>query len=267
MEMKKEEKMDTTRINNVTIAYERFGNGPSLLLIHGFPLDHTSWIEAASLLKNEFDIILPDLRGFGQSTNVETPYTISDMADDLAGLLDHFGIEKTMLAGHSMGGYVALAFAKKYSQRVSGLGLISSQAIGDPPDRKEGRYKTASDVAEKGVGVVVEAMTTKLSTDARVQAFVRNVMEKQSKDGVIGALKAMAEREDLMSILLSFRDSFMFPLLLIHGDVDMLIPIDRSKEIKVALPSVQFVELQGAGHMPMMEFAKETAEGLKLLLD
>ena len=66
------------------------------------------------LLDNKFDLITPDLRGFGQSTTVETPYTISDMADDLAGLLDHLGIEKIALAGHSMGGYVALAFAKKY---------------------------------------------------------------------------------------------------------------------------------------------------------
>ncbi len=106
------------------------------MLIHGFPLDHTSWNEVATLLENDFDLILPDLRGFGQSTTVETPYTMSDMADDLAGLLDHLGIEKVALAGHSMGGYVALAFAKKYPQRVSGLGLVASQAAADSPERK-----------------------------------------------------------------------------------------------------------------------------------
>jgi len=249
-------------INDVTIAYERRGNkGTPLVLVHGFPLDSSSWNEIIPLLEEKFDIITPDLRGFGQSTTIESPYTISDIADDLAGLLDHLGVEKTAMTGHSMGGYVALAFAKKYTNRVSGLGLISSQAAGDPPDRKEGRYKTAADVAEKGVGVVVEAMTPKLSADVRVQAFVRGVMEKQSKDGVIGALKAMAEREDLMSVL----SSLNFPFVLIHGDADVLIPIERSKEIKAAVPSAQFVELQGAGHMPMMEFAKETAEGLMFL--
>ena len=231
------------------------------MLIHGYPLDHTSWDEVASLLENKFDVILPDLRGFGQSTTVETPYTISDMADDLAGLLDRLKIEKVALAGHSMGGYVALAFAKKYPQRVSGLGLVSSQAVADSPEGKDRRYQTAADVAEKGVGVVAEAMTPKLSADASVQAFVRDVIVKQSKSGVIGALKAMAEREDLMAYL----SSVTFPVVLIHGNADVLIPIERAKEIKAVLPSAQLVELQGAGHMPMMEFARETAEGLKFL--
>jgi len=94
-----------------------------------------------------------------------------------------------------------------------------------------------------------------------VQAFVRAVIEQQSSPAVIGALKAMAGREDLMSHL----STTTFPVVLIHGNADVLIPIERAKEIKAVLPSAQFVELQGAGHMPMMEFAKETAESLKLL--
>jgi pimeloyl-ACP methyl ester carboxylesterase len=255
--------MNTLAVNGINLAYTRRGKGVPLVLVHGFPLDSTSWNEVVPLLEDRFDIILPDLRGFGQSTTVETPYSISDMADDIAGLLDHLEVEKTALAGHSMGGYVALAFAKKYPNRVSGLGLVSSQAAGDPPERKEGRYKTAADVAEKDVSVVVEAMTPKLSVDARVQAFVRGVMENQSKDGVIGALKAMAEREDLTLLLPSFK----FPIFLVHGDADMLIPVERAKEIKAVVPSARFTELKDAGHMPMMEFAKETAEGLKLLAD
>jgi 3-oxoadipate enol-lactonase len=253
--------MNTVVVNGINLAYARHGKGTPLVLIHGYPLDHTSWDEVASLLEKEFDVILPDLRGFGQSTTVDTPYTISVMADDLAGLLDHLGIEKVALAGHSMGGYVALAFAKKYPQRVSGLGLVSSQAVADSPEGKDRRYHTAADVAEKGLDVVVEAMTPKLSADASVQAFVRDVIGKQSKSGVIGALKAMAEREDLMPYL----SSATFPVLLIHGNADVLIPIERATEIKAVLPSAQLVELQGAGHMPMMEFPNETAEELKSL--
>jgi pimeloyl-ACP methyl ester carboxylesterase len=253
--------MNTVVVNGIKLAYTRHGKGTPLVLIHGYPLDHTSWNEVASLLEKEFDVILPDLRGFGQSTPVETPYTISDMADDLAGLLDHLKIEKITLAGHSMGGYVVLAFAKKYPQRVSGLGLVSSQAAADSPEGKDRRYQTAADVAEKGVGIVAEAMTPKLSADMRVQTFVRDVIEKQSKSGVTGALKAMAEREDLVSYL----STTTFPVTLIHGNADMLIPLDRAKEIKAVLPSAQFIELQGAGHMPMMEFPNETANGLRLL--
>jgi len=243
------------------MAYERFGNGAPLMLIHGYPLDHTIWSDVANLLKNDFDLILPDLRGFGQSTTVETPYTISDMADDLAGLIDYLGIEKIALAGHSMGGYVALAFAQKYPQWVNGLGLVASQAAADSSERKAGRYQTAAEVSQKGVGVIAEGMTTKFSADVGVQAFLRPLMERQTPFAVIGALKAMAEREDLMDHL----SSVTFPVALIHGDADMLISIDRAREIKETLPSAQLVILQGAGHMPMMESPHKTADGLRLL--
>lgn len=253
--------MEMIKLNGIEISYERRGAGTPLVLVHGFPLDHTLWNETASLLEGDFDLILPDLRGFGGSTIIETPYLMSDMADDLAALLDHFGIEKTALAGHSMGGYVALAFAKKYPQRVSGLALVSSQAAADAPDRKEGRYKTAQDVAEKGVEVVADAMTPKLSSNAEVQAFARESILRQGKAGVIGALKAMAEREDSMSIL----SSFDFPVVLIHGDADALIPLEKAQEIKEALPDAKLVILQGAGHLPMMELPGETADALKLL--
>lgn len=252
--------MDTVAVNGINLAYTRLGKGTPLVLVHGFPLDSSSWNELIPYLKDHFDLILPDLRGFGKSTTVEAPYTLSDMADDLVGLLDDLGVEKTALAGHSMGGYISLAFAKKYPQRVSGLGLIASQAAADAPEGKERRYKTAADVAEKGVGVVVEAMSPKLSADVRVQEFVRGVIERQSKQAVIGALKAMAEREDAMPIL----SSFNFPLVLIHGDADQLIPIERAKEIKSANPSATLLELKGAGHMPMMEFARQTADGLMI---
>lgn len=253
--------MNTIKVNGIDLAYARHGQGAPLLLLHGFPLDHTSWKQVAPLLENNFDMILPDLRGFGESTMSNNPYRISDMADDLAGLLDHLGIKKTAMAGHSMGGYVSLAFAKKYPQRVSGLALVSSQAAADAPERRDGRYKTAQDVAEKGVSVMVEAMTPKLSAHANVQASVREMMKRQKPSAMIGALKAMAERENLLPLL----SSFGFPLLLIHGDQDELIPLARSQEMKAALPASQIVVMQGAGHMPMMEFAKETADALKIL--
>jgi pimeloyl-ACP methyl ester carboxylesterase len=80
--------MNTISVNGISLAYTRRGKGTPLMLIHGYPLDHTAWDEVTSLLKNEFDVIVLDLRGFGESTTVETPYTVSDMADDLAGLLD-----------------------------------------------------------------------------------------------------------------------------------------------------------------------------------
>lgn len=254
-------KTKTIKVNGISLAYARRGAGQPLILVHGFPFDHTAWDRAASLLESDFDLILPDLRGFGESTTVESPYSIADMADDLAALMDALGIESAALAGHSMGGYVALAFAKKYPQRVRGLALVSSQAAADTPERKEGRYKTAQAVAENGVTVVAEAMTPKLSANSRIQAFVKELILKQGSAGVIGALKAMAEREDSTPILASF----IFPVVLIHGDADALIPLEKAQEIKAVLPGARMTILPGAGHMPMLEFPRETAEALKVM--
>lgn len=247
--------------NNISLSYERYGKGTPLALIHGFPLDLSIWDNLIPLLENDFDLIVPDLRGFGESSTVDEPYAMLDFAKDIAGLLDHLGVEKAAFAGHSMGGYVALAFAKEYPGRVNGLALVSSQAAADAPERKEGRYKTAQDVAENGVEVVAAAMTPKLSANKKVQDFVNLLIVAQSKSGVVGALKAMAEREDFTPML----PQFTFPVVLIHGDADALIPMDRAREIKSILPGARLVELESAGHMPMLEFPNETAEALKLL--
>jgi 3-oxoadipate enol-lactonase len=253
--------MEKIKINEIELAYTRRGKGTPLVLLHGYPLDHHLWDDVAPLLEDTFDLILPDLRGFGESTTVDSAFTVDDYASDIAGLLDQLGIQKTAIVGHSMGGYVALAFARLYPERVSGLGLVSSQVLADPPDRKEGRYKSAADVSDKGIGGVVETMTPKFTSDERLQAFARESMERQRPAAFIGALKAMAERMDSTPQLSSFK----FPVVIIHGEADALIPIDRAREVKNAIPHAHLVELNGAGHMPMMEAKEETARALKHL--
>jgi pimeloyl-ACP methyl ester carboxylesterase len=253
--------MEKVDVNGIQLAYDRRGKGTPLVLLHGYPLDHHSWDEVAPLLEDTFDLILPDLRGFGESSTVDSFYAMEDFASDIAGLLDKLGIQKAAIAGHSMGGYVALAFARLFPERVHGLGLISSQAAADSPERKDGRYKSAAEVADKGIGSVVEAMAPKFTSDKKLQAFARQSMERQPPVAYIGALKAMAERVDSTSLLSSWR----FPLVVIHGDADQLIPIDRAHEIKAALPEARLVEISAAGHMPMMEGAQKTAQALKSL--
>jgi len=253
--------MEKIKINDIELAYTRRGQGTPLVLLHGYPLDHHLWDDVAPLLEDAFDLILPDLRGFGESTTVDSPFTMDDYASDIAGLLDQLEIQKAAIVGHSMGGYVALAFAKLYPERVSGLGLVSSQVLADPPDRKEGRYKSAADVSDKGIGGVVETMTPKFTSDERLQAFARETMERQQPAAFIGALKAMAERMDSTPLLSSLK----FPVVIIHGEADALIPIDRAREVKNAVPHAHLVEVNGAGHMPMMEAKEETAKALKHL--
>lgn len=253
--------MKKIKLNGIELAYERRGKGMPLVLIHGYPLDHSIWNETISQLENDFDLILPDVRGFGESTTFDAPYTLSDIANDLAALLDSLGVERTTLAGHSMGGYIALAFAKAFPERVTGLALVSSQTASDTPERKEGRYKTAADVSQKGVQIVADGMTDKLTPNQSVRDVIRPLIAKQSVAGVTGALKAMAEREDLTSFLASFGQ----PLVLIHGEADELIPVERAREIKSLVPSAHLVELRGGGHMPMMEMPVETTTALKKL--
>jgi pimeloyl-ACP methyl ester carboxylesterase len=253
--------METIDVNGIRLAFERRGKGTPLVLLHGYPLDHHLWDAVVPLLEDTFDLILPDLRGFGGSSTVDSFYAMEDYASDIAALLDHLGIQKAAVVGHSMGGYVALAFARLYPERVTGLGLVSSQVLADPPDRKEGRYKSAAEVADKGIGSVVAAMTPKFTSDARLQEFARNSMEQQQPAAYIGALKAMAERVDSTPLL----SALTVPVLLVHGDSDALIPIDRAREVKTALPNAYLVEIGGAGHMPMMESPEKTAEALKHL--
>ena len=250
--------MKKITINDIEIAYERHGKGSPLVLLHGYPLDHHLWDAVVPLLKDTFDLIIPDLRGFGESTTVDTPYTMYDFASDIAGLLDQLGVQKTAVAGHSMGGYVALAFARLYAERVSALALVSSQVLADPPDRKHGRYKSAAEVAEKGISGVVDTMTPKFTSNPEWQAFARQNMEAQQPAAYIGALKAMAERVDATTLLSEVK----YPFVVIHGDADMLIPIERAREVKAALPESHLFEIKGVGHMPMCEAPNETTQAL-----
>ena len=253
--------MDAIDVNGIHLAYERRGKGTPMVLLHGFPLDHHLWDDIAPLLEDNFDLILPDLRGFGESTTVDSFYAMEDFASDVAGLLDYLGIPKAALVGHSMGGYIALAFARLYPERVSGLGLVASQAAADAPERREGRYKSAAEVADKGIASVVEMMTTKFTSDPRLQEAARQSMERQPPAAYIGALKAMAERVDSTPLL----SSIQYPVVIVHGDADALVPIDRAREVKAAVPHAHLVEISGAGHMPMMEAKEETAQALRQL--
>jgi len=253
--------MEKAGLKGIELAFTRHGEGNPLVLLHGFPLDHHIWDATIPLLEDKFDLIIPDLRGFGESTTTDSPYSMDDFAADIVGLLDHLGVKKAAIAGHSMGGYVALAFARLYPDRVNGLGLVSSQVLSDSPERKEGRYKTAADVVEKGIDGVVEAMTTKFTTNPSLQIFARENMKKQQPVAYIGALKAMAERQDSTSLL----GTMHYPIVVIHGDADELIPIERGREVKTMAAHVHLVELAGVGHLPMLEAKEETADALSKL--
>jgi len=254
--------MENLRIEGINIAYTRHGKGPPLILIHGYPLDHTIWEGVKPYLDENFDLIIPDLRGFGMSETKALRSSIRDYSLDLKVLLDHLKLKKAYFAGHSMGGYVALAFAEEYPEQVAGMALVSSQTLADTPERQENRLMTAKQVMSDGVGIVVESMTPKLSTDEQVREFVRQLISRQTSLGIFNALNAMAGRSDSSELF----STFEFPVVIIHGDDDALIPVDRGREMKALLPSAHYFELAGQGHMTMMEKPQDVAKALTTLV-
>lgn len=254
--------MNNMRVNGISLAYERRGNGKPLVLLHGYPLDHSIWEPVIPLLANDFDLILPDLRGFGESGVPAGYYEMADFAADIAALLDSLDIWQAVIAGHSMGGYAALAFARAYPLRTIGLGLVASQVLADMPEKRAGRYQEAEHILANGVREVADGMSVKLTPDTELQARLKALIMSQRPQGLAGALRAMADRPD-SSVLLP---GCVFPVVLIHGLADELIPVERARSVKAAVTHAQLTEIPGGGHMPMMEAPKETAEALKKLM-
>lgn len=248
-------------IDGTNVAFARRGKGTPLVLLHGYPLDRTIWNDVAEMLLDDFDLIMPDMRGFGQSDVMEADRSIMAYASDVAGLIERLGIRKAHVAGHSMGGYVALAFARTYPRQIAGLGLVASQQLADTEDRKSARHATAEQILKNGVGEVVDGMSPQLSPNTEIQAFVRRVISNQRPMGLAVALDAMAGRPDSTDVL----RSFSAPAVIIHGASDALIPVERAREMRLLLPAAHYLELTGVGHMPMMENPAAVAEALRFL--
>lgn len=251
--------METVILQYAVIEYQRLGHGKPLVLLHGFPLDIGIWDSILPLLQRQYEIILPNLRGFGKSESRTNEYSLSNMAGDVADLLGHLGLEESFIAGHSMGGYIALAFGSSYPDRLLGLGLISTQVIADSPERRESRYQTAAQVAEFGMDSLAKTMAQKLSSDPAQQAKSLEIILRQSTRGVLCALKALAERNDQTTTLKSLEK----PVVIVHGDSDLLIPVERANEMKGLNPDSNLTIIPGAGHLPMLEKPAETALALQ----
>jgi len=254
--------MQKLTVNGIQMAFERWGTAgvgrAPIVLLHGFPLSHVLWRVMMAEM-GELDVITPDLRGCGESAVVDGAYSIADMADDVIALLDALMIEKAIIVGHSMGGYVALAIARKYKERIAGLGLVSTQALADTPERKAARYATVDQVAVQGSVLLANSMAPNLSADPQQGTVLWEMILRQPAAGLMGALAAMAERPAATDLLPNFK----FPVAIVHGLADALIPVERSREMKALIPQAVLTELADVGHCPMLEAPVETANALK----
>jgi 3-oxoadipate enol-lactonase len=238
------------------MSYVDRGVGTPLLLVHGFPLDHTMWAEQIEGLSACCRVIAPDLPGFGRSPVRTSPMTMARFADDLAALLEGLGVvEPVVCCGLSMGGYIAFQFWRKHAARLRGLILCDTRAAADGPEAAAGRRSLAERVLREGAGLLAEGMLPRLLAETTTRQHpqivdaLRRVIVSANPGGVAAAALGMAERPDMTAAL----PEIGCPTLAIVGQQDAISPPAEMRSIAAAIRGARYVEIPAAGHMAPLE--------------
>jgi pimeloyl-ACP methyl ester carboxylesterase len=246
----------TATVVEPTPQAERTGVEPAdvLLLIHGFPLTSEMWRpQRDALASPALRVVTPDLAGFGSAPGAIT--SLDDAADALAASLDGMGAPRVIVGGFSMGGYIALAFARRHAARLHGLLLVDTKAEPDTEDGKKGRYALAERARAEGKGVVIDAMLPRLVSDSSLNGrpdVVQQVLDIESGatlDGIVAALHAMAERPSSVDDL----PRITVPTLVIVGKEDVITPVADAEAMASAIPAARLVIIPDAGHLTALE--------------
>ncbi|MDP7019208.1 MAG: alpha/beta fold hydrolase [Pirellulaceae bacterium] len=248
--------MNRKTVGGGELSYMDQGNGRPLLLIHGFPFDHTMWREQMHGLADRFRVIAPDLRGFGKSPAVVEPMTMDRYADELAELLDALKVDEPVVyIGLSMGGYIGWQFYHRHRDRVARMVMCDTRAANDSEDAVRQRYDAAERVLIHGVEELVEMMEPKLLSVRTVNdkpdlvEALRAQMMEADPVGVASALRGMAERTDFTPHLKEIER----PVLLMCGVDDVITPPSEMETIAAQLPKGEFVSIENAGHLAPLE--------------
>ncbi len=242
-------------MNGVNLAVDVRGNGPAILFIHGYPLDHSIWEHPVAKLDGWMRIA-PDLRGMGQSDAPDLGYSMSTYAEDLLALLNTLGVDRAVLCGLSMGGYVAFEMLRRARERVRGLILMDTRAEADSPEIRRARDASAAQARDGGAEAIADGLLPRmLSVRSKgerpeLAGRVHKMMAATPVAGMLGAIGAMRDRPDSFALLRTLSD---LPVMVLVGDDDELIPIDRSQAMIEALPTASLSVVAGAGHIPPME--------------
>jgi pimeloyl-ACP methyl ester carboxylesterase len=242
----------------VNLFFEQIGQGTPLVLVHGYPLDHTTWKPIIPFLKSNVRAILPDLRGFGKSPVADGIYSMELLAGDICALLDQLKIQKAVIIGHSMGGYVSLAFARLFPERLLGIGLVGSKTNADAPDKVAGRKEMAEAIQQQGMQATLDRMLANLTRDTDVAKQITPIMLSTSPQAGMGASLGMAERVDSTAMLRKLD----LPGLVMVGTDDPFSPVQPARELAQSMKNARLVEIDRAGHMMMMEQPQVVATGL-----
>ncbi len=240
----------------MSLAFDDVGEGLPLVLLHAFPLSRKMWRPQIEGLKSACRILAPDLPGFGESTLLDGAPGIEAMADAVAGFLDARGVrEPVVLGGLSMGGYVALAFARKHPARLRKLILADSRAEPDDDAAKANRNKLIEFAGANPPSAVVEQLLPKLLGPRTLQERpavveeVKRIAAAQRPEGVVAALKALRDRPDARPGLAQIR----VPALFLVGRDDALTPVELSRSMASQVSNSSVVVIEDAGHLSNLE--------------
>jgi pimeloyl-ACP methyl ester carboxylesterase len=247
------------------IAYQVLGSGSPVVLLHPFPVHHEFWLPAARALASRYQLILPDLRGHGESSAGEGPASMEKHAADIARMLDHAEIGRVPLVGVSIGGYVLFEFWRRYRERVAALVLCNTKAPPDSPEARAGRLQAAAEVLERGTEPFFESMVPKLigktTRDTRpdlVDGALR-MMRKMSAANVALVQRGMAERPDSVPDLKTIN----VPTLVITGSEDILTGPAEAEVMRQHIAGSELKIIGHAGHYSPWEQAEEVGKLLR----
>ncbi len=252
------------------LNYVSKGEGFPALFLHGFPFDRRIWGEQMSALSDVARVIALDLPGFGKSPAFPRTLnpTMDQYAEAVADTATELNLGKIALVGHSMSGYIALAFARRYPEMLAGLVLVTTKPAADSKKAREGRQNLAAQVHEMGALATVIAMRAKLFASATIgrdpglAERVKEIMLEQSSDGIIAALTAMANRPSSTRSL----GKIDVPTLVIRGTEDAIMPTRSVNSLVKGIPGAKSEVMRGSGHLPMMETPDQFNSALRRFL-
>ncbi len=244
----------TFEIRGIPIDVDVQGDGLPILFVHGFPLDRTMWRPLTGLLTGHYRIC-PDLRTVAHRLGDTAPRGMQEMADDLATLLDQLELDRAVICGLSMGGYLAFEMVRRYAERIRALVLCNTRAEADTDEGRANRDALAALARERGSAVVAEQMLPKLIAREslvglpEVVEHVRAMIDRNNADGIADALIAMKHRPDSTPQLAQIA----VPTLVITGDDDRIMPSEHSRRMAAAISGARFVVIPGSGHLSPLE--------------
>lgn len=233
-------------------------DGPAILLLHGFPLDHTMWAhQARALAAAGHRVLAPDLRGMGKAPLPRGTGTMGAYAGDVLRLADRAGIRRFALAGFSMGGYLAFEVARRAPERLTGLALVDTRGEPDSPEGRKGRAALIERVRAEGAQALVDAMLPKMVQSPGDHPEVREAMLRTSVEGAVHALEAMAAREGSLETL----TKIAVPVLVVVGSEDPITPPEAARAMAQATRGARLVVVPGM-HLTPVESADAVAAAM-----